>query len=372
MSKVSSKAWPIVKLSDVCTTKSGGTPSRDVSKYYGGAIPWVKSGELKDKFISSTEEYLTEEGITNSSAKLFPPGTLLIALYGATVGKLGILQIAAATNQAVCGIFVSSEVDRDYLFYFLLKERQKLVNLSFGGAQPNISQELLRSINLPLPPLPEQQRIAAILDKADAIRRKRQEAIRLTDELLRSVFLDMFGNIPARKSKHPFGTIRSYVVANSGKSSKEVLSKETTSIPIYGGNGRNGWATKALYDEPVVVVGRVGQQCGITHLTSGPCWVTDNAIVVRVTDKTKLHPIYLSVALQNSPLRTTVERFDLPFINQSIILDYEIPLPPIDLQLEYAKIQEQVRKSRNQLTSSSHSSDDLFNSLVQRAFRGEL
>jgi type I restriction enzyme S subunit len=104
-----------------------------------------------------------------------------------------------------------------------------------------------------LPPIAEQRRIADILDKADAIRRKRKEAIALTEDLLRSAFLDMFGDILARCSKWPFRPLREFLSAASGKSSKSVLSEIETAIPIYGGNGVNGWATQALYDEPVVV-----------------------------------------------------------------------------------------------------------------------
>ena len=152
-------SWRWVRLGEVCETTSGGTPSRGYREYYEGSIPWVKSGELSDGLIYSTEETITELGLENSSAKLFPEATLLIALYGATVGKLGILKIKAATNQAVCAIFQNEEMDRDFLFYYLLFYRPSLLNETFGGAQPNISQQIVRAIKIPLPPLPEQHRI---------------------------------------------------------------------------------------------------------------------------------------------------------------------------------------------------------------------
>jgi type I restriction enzyme S subunit len=157
------KGWTWAKLGDVCSTTSGGTPSRGVSGFYGGTIPWIKSGELNDGIIEASEELITERALSESSAKLFPKGTLLIALYGATVGKLAVLGIAAATNQAVCGISVGDVVDRDYLFYYLLSRRDDLVSVSFGGAQPNISQSVIRDLTLPLPPLAEQRRITADL-----------------------------------------------------------------------------------------------------------------------------------------------------------------------------------------------------------------
>ena len=97
--------WVESKLKDIFDTTSGGTPNRGVSAYYGGDIPWLKSGELNDGIIFSAEEYITNEGLQNSSAKLFPKGSLLIALYGATVGKLGILNFDSTTNQAICCIY---------------------------------------------------------------------------------------------------------------------------------------------------------------------------------------------------------------------------------------------------------------------------
>ena len=158
-------AWEWVNLGDVCDTTSGGTPSRKESKYYGGSIPWVKSGELKHNIIIDTEEKITEEAIKNSSTKIFPKGTLLIALYGATIGKLAFLGVAAATNQAVCGIYENENISSKFLFNYLFFKRQGLVQESIGGAQPNISQSILKNLQIPLPSLPEQHRIVAKIEE---------------------------------------------------------------------------------------------------------------------------------------------------------------------------------------------------------------
>ena len=152
------------KLGDLCKTTSGGTPSRKESKYFQGNIPWVKSGELDKGVITDTEEKITQKAVENSSAKIFPKGTLLIALYGATIGKLAFLGIDAATNQAICGIFKNQKIDSHYLFHFLFFKKPSLVKQSIGGAQPNISQGILRNLELPLPPLPEQQCIVAKIE----------------------------------------------------------------------------------------------------------------------------------------------------------------------------------------------------------------
>jgi type I restriction enzyme S subunit len=153
----------LIKLSEVATTASGGTPARGVKTFYGGDIPWIKSGELPDGEIHLVEETITQAGLESSSAKLVPEGTLVIAMYGATVGRLGILTFPAATNQAVCAITPNDSLDRDYLFYWLLSIRNKLIDTSFGGAQPNISQTVIRDLEIPFPKISEQRQIAARL-----------------------------------------------------------------------------------------------------------------------------------------------------------------------------------------------------------------
>lgn len=159
------QGWVRTTIGEIAATSSGGTPSRGRTDYYGGSIPWVKSGELNDGIVFQTEEFITELGLCSSSAKIFPAGTLCIALYGATVGKLGMLGIDAATNQAVCGIFVPPLLETQYLFHFLFWQRRNLIELGKGGAQPNLSQDIVRRTVLPLPPLPEQQRIVAKIEE---------------------------------------------------------------------------------------------------------------------------------------------------------------------------------------------------------------
>ncbi|TAN03496.1 MAG: hypothetical protein EPN36_12070 [Rhodanobacteraceae bacterium] len=157
--------WRIVRLGDVAKTLSGGTPKRSVSSYYDGDIPWVKSGELGDRVVYETGEKISRAALEQSSAKLFPKGTLCVALYGATVGKLGILGIEAATNQAVCGIFLPESIDTRFAYRFLESKRRELIEKGKGGAQPNISQEIIRDLEFPLPPIDVQRQIVSEIEK---------------------------------------------------------------------------------------------------------------------------------------------------------------------------------------------------------------
>ncbi len=159
------KHWQVKKLGEVCQTTSGGTPSRGNKSYYEGNIPWVKSGELDRGLILDTEEKISEEAVKNSSAKVFPKGTLLIALYGATIGKLAFLGVDAATNQAVCGIYKNENINSNYLYHFLFSKKPSLVKQGIGGAQPNISQGILKNLDIPIPPLSEQLAIVSKIEE---------------------------------------------------------------------------------------------------------------------------------------------------------------------------------------------------------------
>ena len=142
--------WQYDKLGKIFETSSGGTPSRSERKYYTGNIPWLKSGELNDNMnIVDSEEYITSEAVKNSSAKKFPSNTVLIALYGATTGKLGILRKESTTNQAVCGILPQKEYLPEFIFYYLLSKRTYLISQAKGGAQPNINQGIVGNTDFP-------------------------------------------------------------------------------------------------------------------------------------------------------------------------------------------------------------------------------
>lgn len=152
-------SWKWVRLLDVGDWGAGATPSRSNLSYYGGQIPWLKTGELNDGEIHESSEYITELALHETSVRLNPVGSLLIAMYGATIGKLGILAKSMTTNQACCACIVFSGMFNKYLFYFLLASRTQLRKRSEGGAQPNISRSKLIETCMPLPPVDEQKRI---------------------------------------------------------------------------------------------------------------------------------------------------------------------------------------------------------------------
>jgi type I restriction enzyme S subunit len=184
--------WDVVAIGNLVETSSGGTPSRNIKEYFEGKIPWVKSGELEDNIICDTEEKITENGLQSSSAKLFPKGTLLIALYGATVGKTGILGIDATTNQAVCAILNKKNlVNEIFLQNYFIFKREQLITYSSGAAQPNISQEIIRNFVIALPPYSEQKKIAHILSTIDSAFEKSAQVIEKTKELKKGLMQEL-------------------------------------------------------------------------------------------------------------------------------------------------------------------------------------
>ena len=156
--------WVWTTIGKIAILSSGGTPDRGTQGYFNGSIPWVKSGELNYNIITDTEEKITDIGLEHSSAKMIPSGTLLVALYGSTVGKLAFLGVDAATNQAVASIMTTRSFEKKYLYYYLIYSREKLLQKRAGGAQPNISQKILHKFPLPLASLDEQQVITSQID----------------------------------------------------------------------------------------------------------------------------------------------------------------------------------------------------------------
>lgn len=173
--------WCWTTLEYAAKWGSGGTPSRKVSDYYLGDIPWIKTGELDNDFVYETEEHISEAAIRNSSAKLYPVNTVMIAMYGATIGKVGIMGVKATTNQACANAVCGKNIYYKYLFYYAISQKDSFISKGKGGAQPNISQEVIKKHEFPLPPLPEQQRIVerieSLFSKLDEAKEKAQEVI---------------------------------------------------------------------------------------------------------------------------------------------------------------------------------------------------
>ncbi|MGG1137880.1 restriction endonuclease subunit S [Bacillus mycoides] len=185
--------WEVRRIKDVCDTTSGGTPSRSKAEYYDlGTIPWIKTGELKHKYIFETKEKITEVALQQSSAKLVPKNSVLMAMYGATIGKTSINKIEATTNQACCAMIPKGKLEPEFLYYVLSSNKDKIVALGAGGAQPNISQQIIREIEIPFPPQEEQQKIVSILTSVDETIGKTETIIKQTEKVKKGLMQQLF------------------------------------------------------------------------------------------------------------------------------------------------------------------------------------
>jgi restriction endonuclease S subunit len=179
--------WEVSKASWLFSIGSGTTPNSDEPIYYGGDIPWITTSELRESIINGTEKTLTRNALkTYPSLRIHPKGSVAVAMYGATIGRIGMLGLPATVNQACCVFSSRQRVDGQFWFYWLQMRRPYLISLGYGGGQPNLSQDLLRSIRVPVPPANEQRDVAAFLDretvKIDALVAKKERLIGLLQE----------------------------------------------------------------------------------------------------------------------------------------------------------------------------------------------
>ena len=188
------EGWCYKKLNEICISiNAGGTPSRTKKAYWNGDIPWIKIRDIQGKYVSKSEEYITNAGVANSSAKVFDEGTILYTIF-ATVGEVAILNFKAATNQAIAGLRLKDGYDLDFIYYSLLSIKKNVINLSKGVAQNNINLSILRNLEIPIPTYCDQKTIVLELDNLNEILAKKREQLKELDRLGLAIFYDMFGD----------------------------------------------------------------------------------------------------------------------------------------------------------------------------------
>jgi type I restriction enzyme S subunit len=280
------KGWETKRLGDVCQTQAGGTPLSSRKEYYdGGKIPWLLSGEVSQGEVHSATKFITKAGLENSAAKLFPKDTVLVAMYGATAGQVGILRFEAATNQAVCGILPNNEFVPEFLFYYFLAKKGDLVAQAAGNAQPNISQIKIRNIDVPIPPLAQQQRIVGLLDEAFASLATAQANAEKNLQNARALFACHLQSVFTQRGK---GWVeKTLAEACEMYQPKTICTKDLVPnglYPVFGANGIIGRYNKFNHEEPQILVTCRGATCGAVNVSEPFSWITGNAMVVRPKD----------------------------------------------------------------------------------------
>ncbi|HEY5533480.1 MAG TPA: restriction endonuclease subunit S [Ignavibacteria bacterium] len=374
------------RIGNIVKIVSGGTPSRGISEYWGGKIPWVKISDMISRYVDKTEEYITEEGLNNSATKILPKGTLLISIF-ATVGRTAILGLNASTNQAIVGLIPKSkDIDIQFLKYVLDSEIESLKYRSRGVAQNNINTSILSDIKIPLPSLEEQKQIAHILDKADALRQKRKQSIQLLDDYLKSVFYNMFGDPVINNKKWNLAKFSDVGTLDRGRSkhrprnAPHLLGGKYPLIQtgdIANSKGYIRFFSQTYSDEGLkqskmwkkgtlcITIAANIAKTGI--LTFDACF-TDSVVGFIPNSKTNVEYIQYWLSYLQKRLEDTAPESAQKNINLEILRKLIVPIPPISLQNQFANIFEQVEQTKSKMEESLKEIDNLFNSLMNKFF----
>jgi len=367
--------WKEMKLIEVSQSISaGGTPRRDKKEFWNnGTIPWLKISDMKDTYISKTNEKITENGLKNSSAKLFPKGTLVYSIF-ATLGAIGILEINATTNQAIVGITPKKEIiDTKYLYYCLQSERNKILEKKSHATQDNLNLGILKNHIISVPPLPIQDKIVLILEKAEKLKEFRKEADELTNEFLRSVFLEMFGDERKNTKKFEIKGFLDVFDTTTGKLDSNA-SVEDGKYPFFTCSQETFKIDKYSFDcEALLLAGNnAAAKYSIKHY-KGKFDVYQRTYILTLKNNSELYSFYHYQLeqklgeLQNKSIGTNTK-----YLTLGILRDIKIICPSLPLQNKFASIVKEVESMKEQQKYSKEKLDNLFNVLMQKAFNGEL
>lgn len=353
--------------------RTGKTPPTSNPEYFGEEINWYTPSDLdKEKFLGKSKRGITQKAVDDKKAIIFKPNTVLIGAIG-DIGKLGVTSNYSSSNQQITGIYPDSKkVDAQFLYYWLKAHKQLLLDKSKSAIVPILNNKDFGHIKISFPEsVSDQLHIANLLSKAENLIAQRKESIRLLDAYLKSTFLEMFGD-PARNEKgfEPI-TLGDLFKVSSGDGLTSDNMNPTGEHNVYGGNGVNGKHDKYMFDEPKIVIGRVGFYCGAVHLTEPKSWVTDNALYIKELYKA-LNIQYLKHFLTLLNLNRFAGQAAQPLISGNRLYPIKTFYAPIDLQNQFAVIVEKTEALKTKHHQSLQELENLYGSLSQKAFRGEL
>ncbi|WP_339461140.1 restriction endonuclease subunit S [Pseudomonas sp. EA_105y_Pfl2_R69] len=388
---------PVMKrFSEVARVVTGKTPSTANELFFGGHIPFVTPGDLDGEApIVATKTQLTTEGA--GEVNRLPKGSVLVSCIG-TLGKVGIAGVEVCTNQQINAlVFDESLVEPRYGYHFCKTLRPYLEGIAPATTLPIINKSRFSEVEMPLPPLPEQRRIAAILDKADALRAKRREAIAKLDQLLQSVFLEMFGDPLLNPKGFPIRKLSEFYVSPRDGTKcgpfGSALKKEEfvdNGVPVWNMDnisldGRmvlpfRMWITEDKYsdlgmysvrDGDIVIsrAGTVGKMC-VARMNGKPAIISTNLIRLRLNDH--LRPLYfVSLMLyckgRVGRLKTGADG-TFTHMNTGVLDSLEFPCPPIELQDRFITITDEVERIKRRCQESLNNIENLFGALSAQVF----
>lgn len=385
-------------LGELCDIVSGGTPSRSHIEYWDkGSIPWIKIGNIKGKYVSTSDEYITQAGLDGSSAKMLPKGTLLYTIF-ATLGEVGILTIEACTNQAIAGISIkhNNEISTDFLYYYLKSKKSYVNKIGRGVAQNNINMSILRALEVPVPNIAEQSRIVSVLDSVASVVTIRQQQLEKLDELVKARFVEMFGDLANPDCQWdstrlaeactcsndikcgPFGTqLSKDEYTESGVAVWEIpqINNAFQSKPTHFLTPEKATQLGAYSiisgDIAMSRKGNVGK-CALFPENFADGIIHSDVLRIRV-DKKRVNPIFMLCQLHFSTAVThQIELVSsgaiMAGVNVTKLKQIYVYIPPKDLQEQFATFVKQINKSKVAVQKSLDEAQHLFDCLMQEYF----
>ena len=331
--------WQVKRIGELALVGSGGTPSRKNPAYWGGSIPWVTTSQIDFGSIESADQFISELGLENSAAKLLPKGTLLLALYGQgkTRGKVAVLGIEAATNQACASISLSSNVSRDYVLHFLVSRYEALRNASNSGSQENLNAQIVKDFPVVCPPPFEQRAIATALSDVDALLAKIDQLIAKKRDLKQAAMQQLLTGqtrLPGFSGEWEVKRLGDVLKVRHGRSQHEV--ERTDGIyPILASGGEIGRTNTFLYDKPSVLIGRKGT-IDRPRYQDKPFWTVDTLFYTELSGKAQPKFIYYKFLMID--WRSYNEASGVPSLNASTIEAIEIVAPGLAEQIAIATV----------------------------------
>ncbi len=360
-------SWDKVKLGSLIDVLSGfAFDSKKFSDCNG--TPLIRIRDIKRSY---TETYYLGDF---DSKYLVGNGDILIGMDG----EFNVAEwkgVDALLNQRVCKVLIKKKnlIDLKYLFYFLPFQLKLIEEKASFVTVKHLSVSDIKDIEIPLPPLSTQKRIAEILDAADALRRKDQELLKKYDELAQAIFIDMFGD-PVKNEKgwevRKLGTVSNMKAGNFISASEIYTDIDDGLYPCYGGNGLRGFVKSHTHNGDYILIGRQGALCGNVKITTGKFHATEHAVVC--SPKIEYNVLWLYFLLGNLNLNKYSSGAAQPGLNVSTLVNIDLIFAPIKFQNQFAEKLKSIEIQFEKIKGNLLNSNKLFNSLIQKAFKGEL
>ena len=393
-------SYPKMKLGDCTEIFSGSTPRTNNPDFWDGDIIWVTPkdlSKLKSKFISKTESKITQLGFDSCSTKLLPENSVLFSSR-APIGHVAINTIPMCTNQGFKSFVPKADLlDSQYLYYWLKANKEYLQDLGVGATFKEISKTVIANVEIPLPPLSEQRRIASILDKADELRQKRQQAIEKLDQLLQATFIDMFGDPVSNPKGFKVAKLAEQVdLIQIGPFGTQLHQEDyiENGIPLINPSHiKNGkiipndklTVSKSKHEELTqyhlrlndVLLGRRGEMGRCAVVTKKEVgWLCGTGSLFIRPNREKINPFFLELLLSSDSIKKYLENVSqgqtMANLNKSIVGAIPLILPSIEIQNKFFIISEKIDKMKSEFKNAKNRANNLFESLQNQAFSGNL